>query len=489
MTTHGSRRNFLRSGAAALPVLAFSPSAKAWLTCPDSAEDAIDIPGLDGVILSSAEDLAAAADDWGHIVSKTPLAVLLPASIEDVQAAVAFCNQQCIKVGPMSMVGNSHSTLGQSQAECGLVIDISGLSEIHEVSDTDVVVDAGVRWFELVEHTLTLGKSPLVLTDHIDLSIGGTLSVGGIGGQTPQHGLQTDNVLELWVVTADGQLKVCSATQNEALFNAVRGGLGQFGVIVKARIPLRDTAPLARHYTATYADVATLIADQIMLMNEGRFDYAEGFATPQADDSYVLSIELVKYYDEADPPDDAAMLAGLDYVAGSEVAETMPVYDFFNRLAPVVAYTQFTGEWYLPHPLADFFLPLSEAADLIEATLANTPVADIGYGPVLIYPFPRDKITAPFIPMPDEDTCVLFSLLRWAPSADPAVVADLLDKNRAVYEDVRDVGGKRYSISSIEFDLPDWIQHFAQRWPSFLQRKLQYDVKNTLTPGQGIFPW
>ncbi|MCA9686406.1 MAG: FAD-binding protein [Myxococcales bacterium] len=485
MTT---RRHFLRSGAAALPVLAFSPSAKAWLTCDDDA-DAVAIPDLDGVILSSPADLAAAASDWGHIVSHTPLAVLLPASIDDICKAVVFCNQHGVKIGPMSMVGNSHSTFGQSQAGCGLVIDMSGLSEVHAIGPDDAVVDAGVRWFELLQQTLPAGKSPPVLTDHIDLSIGGTLSVGGIGGQTPLHGLQADNVLELWVVTGEGELRVCSPEQDRRLFDAVRGGLGQFGIIVKARIPLVAVAPLARHYTAVYADVETLIADQVMLMNEGRFDYVEGLAFPLPDDSYVLTIEMVSHYDEDAPPDDAAMLAGLHFIPGTAAVDSMATYDFYNRLAPIVAFTQFTGEWYLPHPLADFFLPRSQAVPVIEATLAATPVADIGYGPVLIYAFARDKVAAPFIPMPDEPVCVLFSLLRWAPSADAEVVADLVAKNRLVYDAVREVGGKRYSISSVAFDLPDWIHHFGKRWPKFLQRKLQYDPENTLTPGQGIFPW
>lgn len=109
MTLRSTRRAFLRSSAAAVPILAFSPSAKAWLTCTQAAADAVAIPGLDGVLLTSASDRAAAADDWGHIVSETPLAVLVPASIDDVRKAIKFANKHCIKVGPMSMVGNSYS--------------------------------------------------------------------------------------------------------------------------------------------------------------------------------------------------------------------------------------------------------------------------------------------------------------------------------------------------------------------------------------------
>jgi len=489
MTIRSTRRGFLRTGAAAIPVLAFSPSARAWLPCADDCEDAILIPNLDGEILSAPEHLAAAADDWGHIIHRTPRAVLLPASEDDIRKAVKFCRTHDIDIGPMSMVGNSHSTYGQSQAACGLVIDMSGLSTIHEINANNAVVDAGVRWIELLQATLAVGKSPPVVTDHIDLSIGGTLSVGGIGGQTPQHGLQVDNVLALWVITGEGELKHCSPSNNADLFNAVRGGLGQFAIIVRARVKLIAVPPLARRYTAVYADVETLIADQVKLMNEGRFDYVEGLGLPQPDNSYVLLLEAVKYHSEGAPPDDAAMLAGLSYIPGTATPDSLSVFDFYNRLAPIVEFTKFTGEWYLPHPLTDFFLPRAGAAQFIEATLAATPQADIGYGPVLIYPFRRAKVTAPFVALPNSQVCVLFSLLRWAPSADPAVVADLVAKNRVVYEGARAIGGKRYSIGSVPMSHIDWVLHFGARWPAFVAQKLEHDPANTLTPGQGIFSW
>ncbi len=489
MTIRSTRRGFLRTGAAAVPVLAFSPSARAWVTPGGDCSDAITIPDLDGEIVSTPADLAAAADDWGHIIHRTPRAVLLPASEDDIRKAIKFCCKHDIKIGPMSMVGNSHSTYGQSQAECGLVIDMSGLATIHQINAHDVVVDAGVRWFELLQATLPLGKSPPVLTDHIDLSIGGTLSVGGVGGQTPRHGLQTDNVTELWVVTGLGELRQCSATQNADLFNAVRGGLGQFGIIVRARLKLIAVKPMVRRYQAVYADVETLIADQVKLMNEGRFDYVEGLGLPQADNSYVLAIEAVKYFSPDAPPDDAAMMAGLSFIPGTVTPDTLTLFDFYNRLGPIVDFTKFTGEWYLPHPLTDFFLPRSKAAAFITTTLANTPQVDIGYGPVLIYPFPRSKVTAPFIPLPSEPICVLFSLLRWAPSADPAVAASLVAKNRQVYVGARALGGTRYSIGSVAMSHTDWVLHFGAKWPLFVAAKLLRDPSNTLTPGQGIFSW
>ena len=86
-------------------------------------------------------------------------------------------------------------------------------------------------------------------------------------------------------------------------------------------------------------------------------------------------------------------------------------------------------------------------------------------------------------------TLVLCSLLRWAPNADPAVAADLVAKNREVFEAMRAIGGKRYSIGSVVLSHADWVGHFGLKWPFYLAEKLVHDPQNTLTPGQHIFSW
>jgi FAD/FMN-containing dehydrogenase len=53
-----------------------------------------------------------------------------------------------------------------------------------------VVVDAGAKWSEVLAATLPQGLTPPVLTDYLELSVGGTLVVGGIGGTTSRYGMQ-----------------------------------------------------------------------------------------------------------------------------------------------------------------------------------------------------------------------------------------------------------------------------------------------------------
>jgi cytokinin dehydrogenase len=44
-----------------------------------------------------------------------------------------------------------------------------------------------------------------VLTEYLELSVGGTLIVGGVGGTTSAFGVQSDNVIDMEVVTGKGK--------------------------------------------------------------------------------------------------------------------------------------------------------------------------------------------------------------------------------------------------------------------------------------------
>lgn len=104
-------------------------------------------------------------------------------------------------------------------------MDMSTLKTIYSIQPGKVSVAAGAKWRDLLIATLAQGQTPPVLTDYINLSIGGTLSVGGVNGTTYCEGAQIDNTLELDVITGDGNLVTCSGTQHRDLFQAVLGGL------------------------------------------------------------------------------------------------------------------------------------------------------------------------------------------------------------------------------------------------------------------------
>ncbi|WP_256090602.1 FAD-binding protein, partial [Actinacidiphila rubida] len=293
--------------------------------------------------------------------------MLRPGSVADVVAMVRFCATHRIRIAAR---GQGHGTNGQAQVEGGLVIETTPLNAIGPVTPGPagtgtVTVGAGALWSAVVHATLAHGLTPPVFTDYLELSVGGTLSVGGLGGQSRLHGAQVDNVTELQVVTGAGELVSCSPGRRADLFHAVRAGLGQCAVIVAATLKLVTAPTSVRHFLLPYTDLDTFLDDQRRLAGDERFAYVEGEVVPDADGAFTgYVLEAVAYGPPAGPePDDAALLSGLRYdTSGAVTAETLGYFDFLNRLAPGVAALEQAGLWAWAHPWLNLLLPGDRAA-------------------------------------------------------------------------------------------------------------------------------
>jgi cytokinin dehydrogenase len=490
VTDHLDRRRFLAGALAGTAVVAYDTVGRTWVTAASASQGSSSavaaVPSLDGELVVDPAALAEAADDFGHIVHRTPVAVLRPGSVRDVVRMVRYANRHRLRV---SMRGQGHTTFGQAQVDGGVVIDSRTFATIHRISQDAAVVDAGVLWLDLARATVAHGLTPPVFTDYVGLSIGGTLSAGGIGGTTQHYGLQVDNVLELEVVTGRGELRRCSARQHRRLFEAVLGGLGQFAVVVRATIPLVPAPEKARGYQLFYSDLGGYLRDQQRLLGDGRFSSLEGQVVRTADDSgWEFLVDAAAYYASPHPPDDSALLAGLGFDPARTIVTEYGYLDWVDRLAPTVELLRQLGVWGFPHPWLDVFLPASRTQPVVADVLANLTLADVGQGPVLLYPFSTGKLHRPFVEVPHEQVAFLFSLLRTAVPPTPEVAERMVTDNRAVYERARDAGGKRYPIGSVRLSAADWRDHYGPDWPAFAATKARYDPRHVLTPGQGIFP-
>lgn len=475
-----TRRSALTGLVAGALVVGLDPVGRTWVTAAHAGGPFDRIPSLDGVLRTDAASLAAAADDFGHIISRTPLAVLEPGSVRDVAKMVRFCRERGIKVAAR---GQGHTTHGQAQVAGGLVIETAPLNAIRILADR-AVVGGGAKWGAVVQAALAQGLTPPTLTDYLGLSVGGTLSAGGVGGAMIHHGAQVDNVLELEVVTGKGEVLRCSRTIRRDLFDAARSGLGQVGVITEAVVKLVPAPSTVRRYNLYYPSVAALTAAQIAMVEDGRFGYLEG-QVGLVEGGHTFMMEAVAF--DATPADDARLIGDLTHT--SVTIDDLTYWDFADRITPVVAILESIGEWQRPHPWLDSFVAGSAVDELVGAALPGITTETVGLSAVLLlYAIPTAKVKAPLLRLgsAEEDYTFLFSLLRTSSpgSADPAAMTAL---NQAFYRQTRARGGGWYPIGSNPLSKADWKAHFGPAWPAFKTAKAKYDPAKILAPGQGIF--
>lgn len=441
-------------------------------------------PRFEGRLLQDDASIAAAADGFGHIVHRRPAAVLQPASADDVALMIRYARDHGLQVAPR---GQGHSTHGQAQVEGGVVLDLRTLARVREVTATSALVDAGIRWCDLLERTLLDGLAPPTLTDYLKLTVGGTLSVGGVGGESFRYGAQVDNVLELEVVTGAGDRVRCSPEENADLFDACRAGLGQFGVIVGARLRLLPVPPNVRVYVARYDDISALLDDQRRAVEDERFDYLMGELKKEEDRRYG-ELLATKRFAPGSEPDDARLLSDLSCPRSRVAIQDMTYRDFALRIQEYEGVLRERGVLDVPHPWLDMFLPLSKAADFIASEREAIDDHAAGVGMTLIYPLRRSRCHAPFFRLPEEEHLILFDLLRNAVPPTPERVQLLLDENARLHRKCAAIGGKIYMIGSLPMDRSGWEQQLHPQWERFEAAKRRFDPDNVLTPGQEIFP-
>jgi len=379
------------------------------------------MPALTGSLDTDENALAWAAHDYGDTVHDRPTAVLRPANVPDISTVIKHAGEHQLAVVPR---GQGHSTSGQAQAPGGVVIDMTALSAIHEVRPDHVVVDAGAKWSDVLRATLPHGLTPPVLTDYLELTVGGTLSVGGLGGASHHHGAQTDNVLSLDVVTPTGDVVTCSPSSNRAVFDAVRAGRGRNGVITRATLRLVQAPETVAWHKLHYDSIGQFVADQRQLVTTGTFDYVEGQLKIR-DGKHVAELEAVTFIGTSSG---SGNLGGLSF----REAETQAVsyWEFVDRLAPGEPVLREAGFWESPHPWCNLLVPRASVEDLLhhaDRELGADLYSDFGL--VLAYPLRADRITTPLLRLPDDDLVFLVAALRYAPSASPKIVTAMHEAN------------------------------------------------------------
>lgn len=446
------------------------------------------LPQFEGSFITGEAVRRAMGTDFGYDVHKFPFGVLEPKTVRDIQKVVVFAGQYQMKV---TMRGIGGAAYGQTQWEDGITIDSTSFKTMNFVTDkagnTMLDVRPGALWSDVVDFAMTRNLAPAVLPDTLQISVGGTLSVGGIGETSYRLGAQVDHVTELDIVTADGVLHHCSATKNSELFHRALGGMGQFGIIVRARIQLLQAPPKVQVRQLKYAatDIAQFMTDHATIASMEAAGAIAGDFNKNADGTWTPELTVTTWgADSANP----AWLKNVKGIVTGPVQE-MSFHDYLHRNTAGYLAGQKSGAIFIPHPYLSFFVDEEKGLSIVQQIFAD-PASTLGAAKIAIFDEDADsfgKQNSFSLPKTGK-RYVHIRIYRKSPQSGTQDHAKMLASNKDWIQKILDAGGTLYLPFSPLLTQAQFVQQFgADAWAEMIAAKKIYDPQLMLAPGVQMF--
>lgn len=425
--------------------------------------------------------------DFGNLVRGSCRAVVRPRSTEEVADLVRAARNEGTRLTPRA---GGRSQSGQSVPLDGVSFDTSALNNVGEANDGFVRCGAGASFAQLHHALSRCSAMPLVAPMNPALSVGGVLSAGGFGSTSHQNGLVVSTVEELEVVLGTGEIvQLQSANRNE-VWDAVLGGVGQFGVITSATLKCKRVLPWVRTFRFRYSDIDRFLEDQVRLQQCDACTHLEGFCWNRpvsADRSASAagmqrrqwSYEICAGFEWNTTPPSADEIRS-SWQLGFETSAThsdSEVREHALRYASRFEAIEGLQAKNMCFPWIEVFASLNAVSSEVPKVLEALP-ASIGEGHRLSV---VDTARIPrFLAIPEGRPAFAFALLPLGvPQAD---LSPTLGALRAVHDRLLKAGGKRY-LSGWLFQPSevDWKSHFGADYQPWQTVKRQLDPDTVLT--------
>jgi len=209
-----------------------------------------------------------------------PQVIVAATSAEDVAAVVSFARGHALAVRVLATGHGIYAPVTD-----GVLLTTRHLTGVTIDADTRTArVAAGEQWAAVVAAAAPHGLAPIAGSS-ASVGVVGYLLGGGFGPLVRSHGVSSDHVRSLTVVTGTGEIVTASDSQESDLFWALRGGKGGLGIVTEVEIAL--------------AAIDTLYAGSLTILNEGVEPALRAWLdfTLTAPDDVSTSVSLSHYPD------------------------------------------------------------------------------------------------------------------------------------------------------------------------------------------------
>jgi glycolate oxidase len=211
-------------------------------------------------VLADAEDLRPFECDGLSVYRQLPIAVVLPETIEQVQAIMRLCHTHRVPV--VARGAGTGLSGGALPLANGVLLSLAKFKNILniDVQNAMATVQPGVRNLAISEAAAAYGlyyaPDP---SSQIACTIGGNVAENSGGVHCLKYGLTVHNILMLKVVTMEGELLTIGAETLDSpgydLLALMAGSEGMLGIIVEVTVKLLPRPERAQVVLAAFDDV------------------------------------------------------------------------------------------------------------------------------------------------------------------------------------------------------------------------------------------
>lgn len=198
---------------------------------------------FDGLVLTpSTPGYDSARSVWNGMIDHHPALIVQCASVDDVVTAIRTARERDLEIGVRC---GGHNIAGLAVPHGGLMIDLAGLDRVIVDPITRRARVQGGAMLGALDCAAQRFGLATTAGNVSHTGVGGLTLGGGMGWLARQHGLACDNVVSYTVVCANGELLRASADEHPDLFWGLRGGGGNFGIVVEFEFQLHPVGTRA----------------------------------------------------------------------------------------------------------------------------------------------------------------------------------------------------------------------------------------------------
>ncbi|KAI4127298.1 MAG: hypothetical protein LQ338_003258 [Usnochroma carphineum] len=275
------------------------------------------------IYFPSSPQFANLTDRWSTFTQGDIALVVEPATTQDVAAAVKLAN----KLGlPFLAVNGAHgSTSSLNTIQRGVSINLRNFNQVQISQDgQSALIGGGANTHEVVNGLGAHGKVTATTNGGCTGQIGPGLG-GGFGRYMGYYGLILDNILDMTVVLANGDVQHTSPTSNSDLYWGMKGAGQNFGIVTEANFKIYDYPTSHWVYAEfTYADTEHQLGPVFEAINEINTNSSQ----PKELGCVYTIFGIDQQYSKTDP------IMRIQFSYAGTLEQAQPWLDIFTNLHP-----------------------------------------------------------------------------------------------------------------------------------------------------------